>query len=142
MRLGVVSDTHGNLDFLQRAADILIRRFGVEAIVHLGDDMADALQMELRGRPLFAVPWMYEEAWRDERIPHRIVTSFGGVSFLLIHTPSADRHEAVLVLECADAAEARSALAGLPLVAAGLIEFELIPLVPYDGFARLFAAAD
>lgn len=93
MRLGVLSDTHGNLDFLQRAADILIRRFGVEAIVHLGDDMADALQMELRGRPLFAVPGMYEEAWRDERIPHRIITTFGGVSFLLSHTPSADHHD-------------------------------------------------
>jgi hypothetical protein len=54
----------------------------------------------------------------------------------------ADRHEAVLVLESADLDEARAALASLPLVAAGLIEFELIPLVPYDGFARLFAAAE
>ena len=54
----------------------------------------------------------------------------------------ADRHAAVLVLECADTDEAQRALASLPLVAAGLIEFELIPLVPYDGFARLFAAAE
>ncbi len=53
----------------------------------------------------------------------------------------ADRPAAVLVLECADAAEARRALASLPLVAAGLIEFELIPLRPYPGLARLFAAA-
>ena len=30
----------------------------------------------------------------------------------------------------------------LPLVAAGLIRFELIPLAPYPGFARLFASAD
>ena len=27
----------------------------------------------------------------------------------------------------------------LPLVAQGLIEFDIIPLVPYDGYARLFA---
>ena len=53
----------------------------------------------------------------------------------------ADRHEAVLVLECADLDEARAALASLPLVAAGLIDFEIIPLVPYDGFTRLFDAA-
>jgi hypothetical protein len=52
----------------------------------------------------------------------------------------ADRHEAVLVLECADLADAQERLAELPLVHAGLIDFELIPLVPYDGFARLFAA--
>jgi len=52
----------------------------------------------------------------------------------------ADRREAVLVLECADAAEGERTLATLPLVAAGLIRFEVIPLVPYPGLARLFAA--
>jgi muconolactone delta-isomerase len=50
-----------------------------------------------------------------------------------------DRNEAVLILECKDAEEAQSVLAALPLVKAGLIAFEIIPLVPYDGFARLFS---
>lgn len=50
-----------------------------------------------------------------------------------------DTHTAVLVLECADMAEAGATLATLPLVQAGLIAFQLIPLIPYDGFARLFA---
>lgn len=50
----------------------------------------------------------------------------------------ADRHNAVLVLECANAAAAQAHLATLPLVQAGLIDFEVIPLIPYDGFARLF----
>jgi hypothetical protein len=49
-----------------------------------------------------------------------------------------DRHESVLILECADAAEAEAALGTLPLVRAGLIAFEIIPLIPYPGFARLF----
>ena len=52
---------------------------------------------------------------------------------------TADTHEAVLVLECGGADEARSHLAGLPLVHAGLIDFDVKPLVPYPGFARLFA---
>ncbi len=51
----------------------------------------------------------------------------------------ADRAEAILVLECASAAEAQTILDTLPLVRAGLIAFELIPLVAYPGFARLFA---
>ncbi len=34
--------------------------------------------------------------------------------------------------------EARAALATLPLVREGLIDFELVPLAPYPGFARLF----
>ena len=51
----------------------------------------------------------------------------------------ADQTSAVLVLECADLDEAQAALATLPFVAGGLITFELIPLVAYPGFARLFA---
>jgi hypothetical protein len=50
----------------------------------------------------------------------------------------ADRSEAVLVLECPDLSSAEQALAALPLVQAGLIAFELIPLRAYPGFARLF----
>ncbi len=47
--------------------------------------------------------------------------------------------EAVLLLEAADAAAACRVLASLPLVEARLIEFEVDELVPYTGFARLFA---
>ena len=50
----------------------------------------------------------------------------------------ADRSEAVLILECKDVPEAKEILDSLPLVQAGLISFEIIPLIPYPGFARLF----
>ncbi|MGA3097347.1 MAG: muconolactone Delta-isomerase family protein [Bryobacteraceae bacterium] len=51
---------------------------------------------------------------------------------------SADKHEAVLVLESDSADEARRLLAELPLMRAGLIDFRFIPLVAYSGFERLF----
>ena len=51
----------------------------------------------------------------------------------------ADRSTAVLMLECQDVEDAQSTLSKLPLVSAGLIEFEFIPLLPYPGFSRLFA---
>lgn len=47
---------------------------------------------------------------------------------------------AVIMLECSDVEEAKRKLAELPLVSAGLIDFELISLVPYPGFSRLFAS--
>lgn len=50
-----------------------------------------------------------------------------------------DRNEAVLVMEAPTIGEAKAALDTLPLVKTGLIEFELIPLKAYPGFARLFA---
>ena len=49
-----------------------------------------------------------------------------------------DRSTAVLTLECHDIDESRAKLSQLPLVSAGLIEFEFIPLRPYPGFSRLF----
>jgi hypothetical protein len=48
------------------------------------------------------------------------------------------RHAAVLMLECADAGKARTVLSTLPLVKERLIDFDIIPLVPYTGFDRLF----
>jgi muconolactone delta-isomerase len=52
---------------------------------------------------------------------------------------SQDTHEAVLMLECNNVEEAQSVLASLPLVKAGLLAFKIIPLIPYNGFSRLFA---
>ncbi len=50
-----------------------------------------------------------------------------------------DRALAVLILESTDLSAASEALKTLPLVRAGLIAFDLIPLVAYPGLARLFA---
>jgi hypothetical protein len=50
-----------------------------------------------------------------------------------------DRTQAVLILESSDVTTASQILGTLPLVRDGLITFELIPLVAYPGFARLFA---
>jgi len=50
-----------------------------------------------------------------------------------------DRSNAVLILECTDVKQARTVLDTLPLVEQGLIAFDVIPLKPYPGFARLFA---
>jgi hypothetical protein len=52
-----------------------------------------------------------------------------------------DQSSAVLVLECADAEEAREILNTLPLVKEKLIAFDIIPLTPYLGFSRLFDEA-
>ena len=47
-------------------------------------------------------------------------------------------HNAVLILECTDETEADNILNTLPLVKEKLITFNLFPLVPYNGYSRLF----
>jgi len=60
-----------------------------------------------------------------------------GVLREIYFTPA---HDAVLVLECADKEVAEEALNNLPLVRGNQIRFEVIALLPYTGFERLFAA--
>jgi hypothetical protein len=50
----------------------------------------------------------------------------------------ADRRDVVMLLEAADEADVRDALASLPYVEAGALTFEVIGLRPYDGWSRLF----
>jgi hypothetical protein len=59
-----------------------------------------------------------------------------GVLREIYFTPA---HDAVLVLECADEQAAMQALASLPLVREGQIQFEVTALLPYTGFERLLA---
>src|SRR5512138_2910175 len=51
----------------------------------------------------------------------------------------ADVREAVLVLEARDVPSAEAILSTLPLVESGRLVFEVIPLIAYDGFERLFS---
>ena len=50
-----------------------------------------------------------------------------------------DLNTAVMVLECQDAQQAKKFLDTLPLIRENLITFEVIPLIPYPGFGRLFS---
>jgi len=50
-----------------------------------------------------------------------------------------DRPGVVLVLECANAAEARQLLSTFPLVTAGVIEFEVIPVGYFVPFGTLIS---
>ncbi|KPL70724.1 hypothetical protein ADM99_14065 [Leptolinea tardivitalis] len=49
-----------------------------------------------------------------------------------------DTKSAVIEWECDTEEEVRNLLDTFPLVQAGLIHFEIIPLIPYSGFNRLF----
>ena len=51
----------------------------------------------------------------------------------------ADGTGAIGVMECRDADEARKNLSQLPLVKAGMLSFEIVPVLPYVFFERLFA---
>jgi uncharacterized membrane protein len=89
-----------------------------------------ALERERPGIPAAFAPLLKDEA--------RALWSLVQAGIVRESWFHASQHTAVLMLECSSVEDAQAHLAGLPLVAAGLIRFEVIPLAPYDGFARLF----
>lgn len=92
-----------------------------------------ALERELPG----AAPARYEAHAKDEA---RTVWELYQRGIIREPYFDADHHTAVLMLECASSRDAAAALAELPFVRESLISFDLIPLVAYNGFARLFAS--
>ena len=58
-----------------------------------------------------------------------------------IHFFSGESRGAVLHLEAADRGEAEAAVLSLPMVAAGLLQAEILTLAPFTGLAALFAAS-
>ncbi len=86
MKIGVMSDTHGNLDAMNEAARIMIEDHNVEAIIHLGDYFDDAEAIETAEVKIYAVPGLFENAWNDPAIPRRKKIALGGATFLISHT--------------------------------------------------------
>ena len=78
MILGVMSDTHGNVRLMHRVADLLSQKFSAEIIIHLGDDYADAGQLEMAGYAVWAVPGLWCPEYHSYRVPKaRVETVLG-----------------------------------------------------------------
>ncbi len=88
MLVGIVSDTHGNVDAIQE----VIRRFmasGVILVLHLGDDYLDMLFFEAAEMKILGVPGLYCSEYRDPTIPNQRIENLAGVKILMTHSPEA-----------------------------------------------------
>jgi len=86
MILGVISDTHGNLGLMHKAADLLKNRFLATRIIHLGDDYADKEALERNGYPVTGVPGLWCREYNDSRFPKMIVEEFEGLRIACAHS--------------------------------------------------------
>ena len=90
MKLGVMSDSHGHLTEMRRAATRMLEEFGVDMVAHLGDDSTDADALRGLVPELVSVPGIYETRYKDPVFPNRVMKDIGGVNFLFTHTPTRD----------------------------------------------------
>ena len=85
MIIGVISDTHGELNNLRKAVEN-IRLQNVEIIVHLGDDYEDCDILDETALKVIKVPGVFSALYQDRNIPNRIIKEFCGKKVLISHT--------------------------------------------------------
>lgn len=94
MRIGVVSDTHKNLDYLRDTVRALLDMHA-DLIVHLGDDYEDTEVLdEFDVVQTIRVPGVYDPEYEDRNIPHRLLENILGWKVLVSHTPGVHSNDA------------------------------------------------
>ncbi len=93
MRIGVISDSHRELDNVRDAGAFLANELHVDLIVHLGDDEDDADVLRELGPDLIAIPGVFSDRYRDPAVPNRIRTEFGPWRVLITHTPDPHKND-------------------------------------------------
>ncbi len=93
MKIGVMSDSHGELDNVREAGRFLTEELGVDLIVHLGDDIEDAEALRDLGPEVIAIPGVFSELYKDPAVTNRVRTDWGAWRVLLSHTPDAHKYD-------------------------------------------------
>ena len=93
MKIGVVSDSHGQVENLRRAITAM-KEAGADRIVHLGDDYDDVKALSDQERAMIIqVPGVFSTYYQDPLIPNRLIEEWEEVRVLLTHTPEAHKHD-------------------------------------------------
>ena len=92
MKIGVMSDSHGNIDYVRKAAESMMET-EVDYIIHLGDDYFDARILDILPVNLIRVPGVYEAVYRDASVPNRLIEDIAGVKILITHTRESHKND-------------------------------------------------
>jgi len=85
MIIGLISDSHGNLELVHNAV-VLLDRTGATRYVHLGDNYADVDQHIADGYMVERVPGIYASEYQRRTVPRQLTKTIDGVAFLFTHT--------------------------------------------------------
>lgn len=105
MKIGVMSDTHGHLDTMRKAANKMISDHSVSAIIHLGDDSTDVSELSSLPIDVYWVPGIFEARYKNPKIANRLIKEFEETPFLITHTPTRDPKDLEGDIDPAEAVE-------------------------------------
>jgi putative phosphoesterase len=93
MKIGVVSDSHDQVENLRRAVKAM-NKAGVNVIVHLGDDYDDVKVLsDQKGASIIQVPGVFSTYYQEPGTPNRVIEEWEGVRVLLTHTPESHKND-------------------------------------------------
>lgn len=93
MKIGIISDSHGNIPYLKKAGKFLKETAKVGLIVHLGDECDDADVLKNLGLEVIKIPGLYSASCVDPDMPARVVKEIEGVKIFLTHSPEFPANE-------------------------------------------------
>lgn len=86
MKIGVVSDTHRNKEYLERVVDWLISEQYISTLYHLGDDYEDVAGIADRGIEIVQVPGIYHQKYRNGTLKPKQIENILGLRIILVHS--------------------------------------------------------
>lgn len=86
MKIGLISDSHGNIQYVKNVGQYLKNKAKVDLIVHLGDEYGDVDALKNLGIEIIKVPGIFDSCYQDADAPNRIVKDIEGVKVLITHS--------------------------------------------------------
>ena len=93
MKIGLLSDSHGNIQYVKKVAAYLKDKEKVSLIVHLGDDCEDIEPIKNLGIDIIKVPGLLSACCLDPEMPSRVVKNIEGAKILITHSPEIPTNE-------------------------------------------------
>jgi len=86
MKIGIVSDTHRNKEYLHLVVNWLISKKHITQLYHLGDDYEDVIDLADKGIELVQVPGIYHKNYLDGSLKKTHIEHIMGLRILLVHS--------------------------------------------------------
>ncbi len=92
MKIGIVSDSHGNIENLKRAFHEIKEKHKCDLFIHLGDDYGDIKKAGIAlSKNVICIPGVFHKDYNSKDMKQRIIKQIEGLTFLITH--SRDKHK-------------------------------------------------
>lgn len=93
MKIGLISDTHGNIEYVEETANKMIKDYQVDTLIFLGDECEDIELVKEMFKSYILVPGVFCEHYKNKSMPHRMIKEFQGFKVLITHTTSSHEND-------------------------------------------------